>query len=69
MAATRIISDQELEDGLSFVAYLIGRYGDVYWPVFEKLESELEKRRSRAARLCMRSGQNAQRAIHLTRSF
>lgn len=51
MTSSRIITDQEIEDGLDLVAELIDRYGDVYWPIFDRLERELEQRRSKAARL------------------
>lgn len=36
---------------LRTVARIIERYGDIYWPIFERLENELQMRRSRAARL------------------
>ncbi|ADM08785.1 hypothetical protein PB2503_03552 [Parvularcula bermudensis HTCC2503] len=51
MPSRRTISEEEIEDGLNVVARLIDRYGDVYWPVFERLERELEQRRSRSARV------------------
>lgn len=51
MTSSRTITDQEIEDGLDLVAKLIDRYGDVYWPVFDRLERELEQRRSKSARL------------------
>jgi len=51
MPLCRKITDKEIEDGLNVVARLIERYGEVYWPVFEKLEHELQKKHSRAARL------------------
>ncbi len=51
MTSSRTITDQEIEDGLDLVAELIDRYGDVYWPVFDRLERELETRRSKVARL------------------
>jgi hypothetical protein len=47
----RIITDKEIEDGLAMLACLIDWYGDVYWPLFERLEAELQQRQSRAARL------------------
>ena len=43
MPSRRTISEEEIEDGLNVVARLIDRYGDVYWPVFERLERELEE--------------------------
>lgn len=54
MPTHRHITDRQIEEGLETVALLIDRYGAVYWPVSERLEQELEMRRSRAARLKMR---------------
>jgi hypothetical protein len=51
MASFRIVTDDEIERGLDLVAELIDRYGDVYWPVFDRLESELAQRRLKEARL------------------
>lgn len=51
MPSRRTISEEEIEDGLNVVARLIDRYGDVYWPVFERLEKELQDRKSRSSRL------------------
>lgn len=48
------VTEQDIEDGLDFVAGLIDRHGDAYWPIFERLERELEQRRSKAARLSAR---------------
>ena len=45
------ITDQDIEIGLSIAARIVLRYGEVYWPVFERLETELRERRSRSARL------------------
>ena len=36
------------------LARLIERYGDAYWPVFEKVEGELKIREQRATRLVNR---------------
>jgi len=70
MPLCRKITDREIEDGLNVVARLIERYGDVYWPVFERLELELQKRRSRAARLSRRlkPGIRPNRAAHMARA-
>lgn len=54
MTQSSTITDQDIEDGLNFVAGLIDRHGDVYWPIFERLERELEERQSKAARLSAR---------------
>jgi len=51
MSQSRHITDKEIEDGLALLACLIDWYGDVYWPVFERLEAELARRRLRAERL------------------
>ena len=45
------VSDTGLENALRSMARIIERYGDVYWPIFERLEAELTARRTRAARL------------------
>jgi hypothetical protein len=44
-------NEDELADALASLARIIDRYGDVYWPLFERLERELECERSRKARL------------------
>lgn len=44
-------SNEEIEEGLTLLASLIEWYGDVYWPIFERLEAELEARQSKSARL------------------
>jgi len=51
MTKRRFISDQELENSLELIATLVEWYGEDYWPIFERLESELEQRQSRIARL------------------
>ena len=51
MTKSRVISDQELENSLELIATLVEWYGEDYWPIFERLESELEQRQSRIARL------------------
>jgi len=48
------ISDADIEAGLNVAARLVERYGEKYWPVFERLEQELDERRSRAARISAR---------------
>lgn len=44
-------TEQDIERSIRTVASLIDRFGDAYWPILERLEQELESRRSRAARL------------------
>ena len=43
--------EQELEDCLSVVAYVISHHGEDYWPVYKLFEEELERLRSRRSRL------------------
>lgn len=44
-------TEQDIERAIRTVASLIDRFGEAYWPILERLEQELESRRSRAARL------------------
>lgn len=48
------ISDQELEEALGIAAKVINLYGYTYWPIFERLEAELEARQSRRVRILAR---------------
>jgi len=57
MPGPRVITEKEIEDGLCVVARLIERYGDAYWPVFDRLERELEEKKKRAHRLRLRLSQ------------
>ena len=45
------VSDKEIEAALYSVAQLVNVYGDKYWPIFERLEEELDKRQSKSNRL------------------
>ena len=45
------ISRVEIERGLKTAARLVDTYGETYWPVFDRLELELGKRRLRRERL------------------
>jgi len=45
------VTDKEVEAALQSVAQLVNIYGDKYWPVFERLEDELERRKSKTTRL------------------
>ena len=45
------VSDKEIEAALHSVAQLVKVYGDKYWPIFVRLEKELDKRRSKSKRL------------------
>ena len=37
--------------GMETAISLLDKYGDAYWPVFERLETEINERESRADRL------------------
>lgn len=45
------VTEADLESALRSVAMLIEQHGQKYWPIFERLEDELEALRSRRARL------------------
>jgi len=45
------ITDAEIKGALTYVAQLVERQGDAYWPLIERLDHELLKRRRRAKRL------------------
>ena len=47
----RRIMEQRIENALRVVARVIDHYGDAYWPVFERLERELEDKRKRDSAL------------------
>jgi len=49
--ATSPITEKDIEEGLSLLAWLIDRNGDEAWPLFERLERELESRRERKLRI------------------
>jgi len=55
------IRDSDIEEGLVTAAKLVKAYGDDYWPIFEKLEKELDKRQSRVLKIRarLRSCRNA----------
>ena len=45
------ITEKDIEEGLSLLAWLIDRYGDEAWPLFERLERELENLQKRKSRI------------------
>ncbi len=45
------VSDNDIEKALHSVAQLVENYGDKYWPIFERLEQELDNRHSKTKRL------------------
>jgi len=48
------VSDLEIEKALAIAAKVIRLYGYEYWPLFEKLESELEIRQDQKRRVSAR---------------
>ena len=44
---------------LNYAALLVDRYGEKFWPIFERLETELEGRKSRARRIGARLNKNS----------
>ena len=45
------ITADELEVALRSLAFLIQAYGSKYWPIFERLDNELEQIRARQKKL------------------
>ena len=45
------VSDCDLEEAIRIVAKVIEQHGELYWPIFDRLEVELQERRTRSARL------------------
>ena len=45
------VTEEEIEEGLNLLAWLIDRHGDAAWPLFERLERELECLQNRKARI------------------
>jgi hypothetical protein len=45
------VTEEEIEEGLNLLAWLIDRHGDAAWPLFERLERELESLQNRKARI------------------
>ena len=45
------ISDRDLENAIGIAAKMIDLYGYKYWPIFERLETELEARADRVRRV------------------
>ncbi|WP_033314791.1 hypothetical protein [Robiginitomaculum antarcticum] len=43
--------EKDLKIGLAIAARHINAYGDKYWPIFERLENDLETKKHRANRL------------------
>lgn len=66
MSTQSPVSAEDIEKGLRIVAGLIEAYGDAYWPLFDRLENELERRADRAARLRRRLGKKSKTALPAT---
>ena len=45
------VTNEEIEKALQTAARVVSIYGDAYWPIFERLEKELEARRDRRERI------------------
>ncbi|PCI53110.1 MAG: hypothetical protein COB36_13500 [Alphaproteobacteria bacterium] len=45
------VSENDLCKGLEIVAGLIEKYGDDFWPIFDRVEQELDIHRTRSHRL------------------
>jgi hypothetical protein len=45
------VSDAEIKSSITYVAGLVERQGKTYWPIIERLDDELYKRKRRARRL------------------
>lgn len=66
MVSRNFVSEKEIEEALNYVALLIDWYGDAYWPIFDRLEQELEERKSKNLRLKSRlkGTENAKRNLN-----
>ena len=48
---TKTVTAEDLEFGLGVLARIIDTQGDAVWPLFERMECELENMRSRRVRV------------------
>lgn len=51
MRRTKPVTTSDIEEALDIAARVIDKFGYKYWPIFERLEAELESRTSREERL------------------
>lgn len=51
MSPRREVTIKEIEKGLDLLAVIIDRFDDVYWPIYERLNRELNVRLEREAML------------------
>ena len=65
MGRPKALTTGDIEDALNIAARVVDRFGYKYWPIFERLEAELESRTSREDRLRARLGRSskAERAL------
>lgn len=52
------VSDQDLEEALGIAAKIVDLYGYTYWPIFERLETELTERSERRLKVLARLSQS-----------
>lgn len=45
------LTEADLEKALALCARIIDQCGDKYWPIYERIEAELDKRRARQNKL------------------
>lgn len=51
MRRPKPVTASDIEEALDIAARVIDKFGYKYWPIFERLEAELERRVSREKRL------------------
>lgn len=51
MGHSKPVTTGDIEEALDIAARVIDKFGYKYWPIFERLEEELESRASREKRL------------------
>ena len=59
MSGKNPVTIGDIEEALDIAARVIDRFGYKYWPIFERLEAELERRASREMKLRRRLGRGA----------
>jgi hypothetical protein len=58
MGRSKPVTNSDIEDALDIAARVIDKFGYKYWPIFERLEAELESRTDREERLRARLGRS-----------
>tara|TARA_Y100000815_G_scaffold155855_1_gene141575 strand:- start:334 stop:570 length:237 start_codon:yes stop_codon:yes gene_type:complete len=51
MGRSKPVTTSDIEEALDIAARVVDQFGYKYWPIFERLEAELESRASREKRL------------------